>query len=120
MDPDPQHCLAEPAVILRHAVTHKLDQLVGFGGAGQPRSARTVAAEQGERRKPDLCSGVAETRLNERIRIGEAGVVGDSLAKKILNLKFNPEIYASYRLAIHVKVLSGTLLKLYIVERLDR
>ncbi len=74
-------------------MTHKLDQLVGFGGAGQPRTARTVAAaEQGERRQPDLCPGVAETRLNERIRIGKAGVVGDSLAKKILNLKFNPEI----------------------------
>jgi hypothetical protein len=82
-DPDPQHCLAEPAVILRHTVTHKLDQLVGFGGAGQPRSARTVAAaEQGERRQPDFCPGVAEARLNERIRIGEGGVVGDSLAKK--------------------------------------
>jgi hypothetical protein len=94
-DPDPQHCLAEPAVILRHAVTHKLDQLVGFGGAGQPRSARTVAAEQGERRQPDFCPGVAETRLNERIRIGEAGAVGNSLAMKIRNLKFNPEISAS-------------------------
>ncbi len=84
MDPDPQHCLAEPAVILRHAVTHKLDQLVGFSAAGQPRSARTVAAEQGERRQPDFCPGVAETRLNERIQIGEAGVLGDSLAKKKL------------------------------------